>query len=573
MANAITKITKKCLVHHGYFHLSPSRWSTGALVSRDFSISSVSSSAEYSHIIVGAGSAGCVLTNRLTEESSNKILLLEAGPKDTIMGSKMLNWKIHMPAALMYNLCEGGLLGGKKVNWFYHTVPQKHCDNRIMYQPRGKVWGGSSSLNAMVYIRGHPLDYDNWEEMGASGWNYQNCLPYFKKAQTHNYGANDYRGGDGPLHVTRGTSDNILHNIFIEAGMQAGHAYTPDVNGYRQEGVGPFEMSIDKGMRCNTASAYLRPALKNRPSQIKTKNNVLVHRVIFDGNKAIGVEFSKGKSGAIQKAYSNEVILCGGAINSPQLLMLSGVGNADHLKEHNIEVVTHLPGVGQNFQDHIEVGVARKSKKPVTLLKDQQFPWMIGVGIQWFMNRTGHAATTHIESGGFTRSRPGVPHPDIMWHFVPSQNIDHGRKAPSLEVFQLHVGPMRSTSRGEIKLKSNNPKDHPLIDPNYLSTEIDRWELRESVKLSREIFAQKAFDSFRDIELEPGEDVKTDDDIDAWVRRKCETEYHPSCSCRMGDPNDDQNTVVTPEGKVLGRCLRNYFFNVKSFVIHPCIKN
>ena len=489
--------------------------------------------------------------------STNKVLLLEAGPKDTILGSKMLNWKIHMPAALMYNLCDGGFLGGKNYNWFYHTVPQKNVDNRIMYQPRGRVWGGSSSLNAMVYIRGHPLDYDNWEDMGAHGWNYQNCLPYFKKAQTHNYGGNDYRGENGPLHVSRGTSGSMLHNVFMEAGQQAGHAYTPDVNGYRQEGVGPFEMTINKGQRWNTASAYLRPALKDRPDRVKTKNNVLVHKVLFDGSKAIGVEFSKN-GGSAQKVYANEVILSGGAINSPQLLMLSGVGNADHLKEHNIPVVAHVPGVGQNLQDHLEVYVVQKCKKPVTLLQDQKFPKMIGVGIQWFLNHTGSAATTHLESGGFTRSRPGVAHPDIMWHFLPSQVIDHGRVAPYLEAFQLHVGPMRSTSRGWVKLKSNNPKEHPLIDPNYLSTEIDKWEMRESIKLSREIFAQKAFDEFRDIELEPGEDVKTDEEIDAWVRRNCDTAYHPSCTCRMGDPNDDQTTVVSPEGKVLGKCYIKY---------------
>lgn len=456
-----------------------------------------------------------------------------------------------MPAALMYNLCDD------KYNWYYHTEAQENCNNRKMYWPRGRVWGGSSSLNAMVYIRGHASDYDNWEAMGAKGWNYQNCLPYFKKSQTHEMGANDYRGGSGPLHVSRGTSGNLLHDVFIEAGRQAGHGVTEDVNGFRQEGVGPFEMTIHKGNRWSAASAYLRPALKERPERLSIKDSVLVHKVLFDGTRAIGVEVSQ-KGGPPEKIFADEVILSGGAINSPQLLMLSGIGNADHLTSLGVPVVSHLPGVGRNLQDHLEVYVVQKCKKPVTLLKDQKFPRMIQIGVQWFMNQTGACGTTHLESGGFTRSRPGVEHPDIMFHFLPSQVIDHGRKAAYLEAFQLHVGPMRLTSRGWINLKSANPSEHPIIQPNYLSTEVDRWEMREGVKLAREIFAQKAFEEFRDIELEPGESAKSDAEIDAFVRANSDSSYHPSCTCRMGDPDDDKTTVVTPDAKVLGTKLLDY---------------
>ncbi|XP_040572547.1 choline dehydrogenase, mitochondrial [Lepeophtheirus salmonis] len=496
----------------------------------------------YSHIVVGAGSAGCVLSNRLTEKSSNSIFLLEAGPKDTFLGSCYLQWKIHMPAALMYNLCDD------KYNWYYNTLPQKHMNNRSMYWPRGRVWGGSSSLNAMVYIRGHAEDQNRWESEGAEGWNYQNCLPYFKKAQTHECGPSAYRGGNGPLHVSRGTSNNSLHSVWLEAGQQAGYPFTDDVNGYQQEGMSQFEMTIKKGMRNSTASAYLRPAL-SRPN-LTTEVGALVTRILFDGKRAIGIEYLRnGKE--LKRVYADEVILSGGSINSPQLLMLSGVGPAQHLKEMDIPLVADIQGVGQNLQDHLEVYVVQECKKPITLLKDQKGLRMIQVGLQWFYNQTGSASTTHLESGGFVRSRPDVSHPNIMFHFLPSQVIDHGRQSPKIEAYQVHVGPMRSSSRGWIQLKSKDPRDHPIIQPNYLSTDFDVHEMRESVRLSRNIFAQPAFDPYRGIEIAPGHELTSDKDIDAFIRDKADSAYHPSCTCKMGSTSDNM-TVVDPCTRVVG---------------------
>jgi len=331
------------------------------------------------------------------------------------------------------------------------------------------------------------------------------------------------------LNVSKGISGNLLHEVFIEAATQAGHKRTEDVNGYQQEGFGPFDMTTHKGYRWSTASAYLRPALNRPQKNLNVESKVLVTKILFDGKKAIGVEYVQG--GETKKVYAeNEVIVSGGAINSPQLLMLSGIGD----------------------QDHLELYVVQKCKKPVTLLGDQKGLRMIKVGIQWFLNQTGPTATSHLESGGFARSRPGIEHPDIMFHFLPSQVIDHGRKAPFMEAFQVHVGPMRQESRGWLKLKSNDPRDHPIIDPNYLSTEMDRWEMRESIKLSREIFAQKAFDEFRGGETEPGEDATSDEKLDEFVRDKADSAYHPSCTCKMGDPNTDPMAVLDSTTKVIG---------------------
>lgn len=498
---------------------------------------STSAKAKYDYIIVGAGSAGCVLANRLTEDGQNRVLLIEAGPEDR-------TWKIHMPAALMYNLCDD------QYNWYYHTEPEPFMDNRVMYQPRGRVWGGSSSLNAMVYIRGNAYDYDNWEALGAKDWSYAHCLPYFRKSQSHQLGPDDYRGGDGPLRVSRGITDHPLHHAFIEAGIQAGYPFTDDMNGYQQEGFGWMDMTIHKGKRWSAASAYLLPSMSR--ANLDTVTRTLTRRILFNGNRAIGVEVERG--GQIENIEAEkEVILSGGAINSPQLLNLSGVGDSDQLKSLGIPVVHHLPGVGQNLQDHLEIYVQQACTKPITLYSAQwKFPHnMIRIGLEWFLFQSGYGATTHLETGGFIRSRGGLEFPNIQYHFLPSTVNDHGRKMGPCHAYQVHVGPMRPTSRGSITLKSKDPKEYPRLSFNYLSTPGDIEEFRAGIRLTREIFAQKAFDSYRGEEMAPGKDVVTDEQIDAFSRQMADTAYHPSCTCKMGSPNDPM-AVVDPSTRVFG---------------------
>jgi choline dehydrogenase len=488
----------------------------------------------FDYVIVGAGSAGCVLANRLSEDADVKVLVLEAGPRDN-------NLWIHMPAALTYNL------GNDKYNWYYHTEPQPHLDGRVMYWPRGRVLGGSSSLNAMVYIRGHALDYDRWAgKEGATGWSYFEVLPYFKRAETRVIGGDAYRGSNGPLYVSTATQPNPLFQAFIEAGQQAGYPFTPDMNGRQQEGFGKMDMTIYKGRRWSAAMAYLRPALKRKNLTVLTR--ALAGRVLFEGSRAVGVEYAH--EGKVKRVRAErEVILSGGAINSPHLLMLSGIGPAKHLKEIGIPVLHDLPGVGENLQDHIEMYVQYESTKPITLYSTFNPVTMARVGVEWLLFHRGLGASAHLEAGAFIRTNEEAEHPNIQYHFLPSLVIDHGRVRPDRHAFQAHVGPMRPTSVGWIKLKSTDPRVHPLLQPNYLSTEFDRREMREGVRLTREIFAQAAFDPYRGSELNPGPDLRTESEIDAWVRRKADSAYHPSCTCKMGA---DERAVVDPECRVRG---------------------
>ena len=492
-------------------------------------------SRPYDYVIVGAGSAGCVLANRLTEDPDVKVLLLEAGPRD-------LNLWIHMPAALTYNLCHD------KFNWYYHTLPQPHLDGRVMYWPRGRVLGGSSSINAMVYIRGHALDYDRWAmREGAAGWSYFEVLPYFKRAESWRKGGNAYRGASGPLVVTTGSQTNPLFDAFIEAGRQAGYPQTDDLNGRQQEGFGRMDMTIRDGRRWSTAMAYLRPAMRRPNLTVLTR--ALATSIMVERGRAVGVRYSLKGGATAEGRAEREVILSGGAINSPQLLMLSGIGPADHLREAGVAPVHDLPGVGQDLQDHIEMYVQYESTQPITLYGTFR-PWnMAKVGMEWLLFHKGLGASSHLEAGAFIRSNEQTPHPNLEYHFLPSLVIDHGRVRPDCHGFQAHVGPMRPTSAGWLKLKSADPRTHPLIQPNYLATELDRREMREGVRLTREIFAQSAFDPFRGAELQPGASVQSDAEIDAWVRRKADSAYHPCSTCRMGV---DDEAVVDPECRVRG---------------------
>ncbi len=491
---------------------------------------------EYDYIIVGAGSAGCVLAHRLTADPALRVLLLEAGGAD-----HGWDFRLHMPAALAWPLA------GRTYNWYYESEPEPHLNDRRVYCPRGKVLGGSSSINGMAYIRGNALDYDHWAlEPGMAHWRYLDCLPYFKRAETRESGANDYHGGEGPLYVTTGSTPNPLFDAFIEAGVQAGYTRTDDLNGYRQEGFARMDMTTRHGKRCSAARGYLHPVM-NRPN-LTVLTRALTLRVDLENDRATGVTYRhQGQTHTARAA--REVILAGGAINSPQLLMLSGIGPADHLREHDIPVIADLPGVGENLQDHLEVYVQHACKQPITLYSALK-PWnQARIGMQWYLAHTGLGATSHFEAGAFIRSRDEETHPNLQYHFLPiAMNYD-GRNPAGSHGYQGHVGPMRPSSRGSIRLRSGDPSSAPRIRFNYMSTEQDKREFREAVRATREIFAQRAFEPFRGAELSPGPAVRTDAEIDAWVREHVESAYHPSCSCKMGT---DAMAVVDPQANVHG---------------------
>jgi choline dehydrogenase len=490
---------------------------------------------DFDYVIVGAGSAGAVLADRLTEDGRTSALVLEYGGSDRAL-------IIQMPAALSLPM------NSRAYNWGYRTEPEPHLGGRRLNCPRGKVLGGSSSINGLVYVRGNPVDFERWQDEGARGWGYADVLPYFRRAENFRGGGDAWRGGDGPLATARGLKRNPLYEAFIEAGREAGYAVSPDLNGERQEGFGALDMTVRNGVRWSTANAYLRPAM--RRGNLKVLTHALATRIVFEGTRATGVRYRRGGVEAFAVAR-REVILAGGAINSPQLLKLSGIGPAAELREHGIDVVADRSGVGENLQDHLEFYFQVASKQPITLYGHSGLVGRARVGLQWLLRGRGLGASNHFEAGGFIRSRAGVRYPDIQFHFLPMAVAYDGSTLAREHGFQAHVGPMRSKSRGWVRLMSRDPADPPRILFNYMSHPDDWAEMRACVRLTREIFAQKAFDPFRGREIAPGADCVSDEAIDAFVRDHVESAYHPCGACRMGAPGDPA-AVVDPETRVIG---------------------
>jgi choline dehydrogenase len=496
---------------------------------------SAEATEEFDFVIVGAGSAGCVLADRLTADGRNSVLVLEHGGSDRSVF-------IQMPGALSIPM------NTKRYNWRYETEPEPHLGGRRMHCPRGKVLGGSSSINGLVYVRGNPLDFDRWEDEGAAGWGYRHVLPYFRRAEGWRNGADAYRGDGGPLSTRTGGLKNPLYGVFIEAARQAGYPVTSDINGEQQEGFGKLDMTVKDGRRWSTANAYLRPAMK-RPN-LRVVTHALASKILFEGKRASGLAYIKGGRNCVAKAR-REVIVCGGPINSPQLLKLSGIGPAEELAALGIPIVRELPGVGENLQDHLEFYFQMASTKPITLYGQTGIISRGLIGLQWLLRKLGHGATNHFEAGGFIRSSPGVRYPDIQYHFLPLAVSYDGAGLASEHGFQAHVGPLRSKSAGWVRLKSTDPREHPRIQFNYMSHPDDWAEMRACVRLTREIFAQGAFDPYRGREIQPGAGIVSDEAIDAFVRNHVESAYHPSCTCKMGGP-DDPMAVVDPGARVIG---------------------
>jgi choline dehydrogenase len=489
------------------------------------------------YVIVGAGSAGCAMAYRLAE-AGKSVIVVEFGGTDA-------GPFIQMPAALSYPMNMG------IYDWGFQTEPEPHLGGRVMATPRGKVIGGSSSINGMIYVRGHAKDYDHWAESGAHGWSYADVLPYFKRMENWHDGGHggdaSWRGNSGPLHVTRGPRTNPLTRAFVEAGRQAGYPVTGDYNGEQQEGFGPFDSTIWQGRRWSAANAYLKPAMATgRVTVVKG----LAEKVVIENGRATGVQINKGNGSEVISA-TNEVIIAASSINSPKLLMLSGIGPAAHLAEHGIDVVADRAGVGQNLQDHLEMYIQVAATQPVSLYKYWNLFWKGIIGTQWMLTKKGLGASNQFESAAFVRSAAGVDYPDIQYHFLPIAVRYDGKAAAEGHGFQAHVGPMRSPSRGSVTLRSADPKDKPKILFNYMSHEKDWADFRTAIRLTREIFAQDAFKPFAGKEIQPGKDCQTDDELDGFTREHVESAYHPCGTCKMGDRNDPM-AVVDHECRVIG---------------------
>ena len=489
------------------------------------------------YVIVGAGSAGCAMAYRLSE-AGHSVLVIEHGGSDA-------GPFIQMPAALSYPM------NMSLYDWGYKTLPEPHLGGRRLVTPRGKVIGGSSSINGMVYVRGHAGDYNFWSESGARGWAYSDVLPYFKRMETwHDSGHGgdpDWRGNNGPLHISRGPRDNPLHDAFVQAAVQAGYPATQDYNGEQQEGFGPMEMTVHKGRRWSAANAYLKPALKRDNC---TLTRAFARKVVIENGRAAGVEVERNGQIEVLRA-SREVILSASSLNSPKLLMLSGVGPGQHLTDNGIEVIADRPGVGQNLQDHLEFYFQFASRHPITLYKYWNLIGKGLIGAQWLFTKTGLGASNQFESAGFIRSDKGVDYPDIQYHFLPIAVRYDGQAAAQGHGFQAHVGPMRSGSRGAVTLASADPKAAPNILFNYMSKEQDWIDFRKCIRLTREIFAQPAMQEHVKFEIQPGDAMQSDDELDGFIREHAESAYHPCGTCKMGAVEDPMS-VVDPECRVIG---------------------
>ena len=484
-------------------------------------MATASGKTSFDYIVVGAGSAGCALASRLTEDPAIRVALIEAGGKDNSL-------MVRMPAGV------GGLIKEKgQYNWGFWTAPQKHLNGRRLFWPRGKGWGGSSSINGMIYIRGHAGDYDQWRQMGLSGWSFDDVLPYFKRSETHEKGESEFHGGSGPLNVSDSPLKDELFHAFIKAGEQAGYPYTPDFNGAQQEGFGPYQRTIHEGERWSASFAYLRPAL-NRPN-LTVVSAGRVTRVIIEKGRAIGVEYASEKGAQAARVMADaEVILCAGAVQTPQILQLSGIGNPDDLKPHGIDVVADVPEIGANLQDHLDVTVIHACTQKVTAYSKQAGLKKLGVGLNFLLRKKGPGTDNFLQAGAFLNSREGLDRPDIQLHFVNAAVMEHGQVPVEQDAFTIHACQLRPESKGHVGLNSADPFDDPMIDPNYLAAEEDLRVMRQATRMSQELARQPAFDAYRGAKILPETELNTDADIDAFLRAKSETIYHPVGTVRMG---------------------------------------